>query len=342
MRALRLPFSRPGLVLPLLLAMAASACQGAAPAAEHPPAPAAAPTAVAAGAGQPDADAIDESEAPPAGDEAAAEGADTRPGHVFQRKPLGVGAVVIESDTTVMDMTITVTALQGREAGKEVTVQQGSTTGSLRRVEVLAVSASGPTKVKVTYQAATSTERNDGASTPSTPKVAGKTYLVEAKGGVTRVVSDTGAAVSEEEEKLVKEDFSDLGDTDSLQQALPELPIKVGARVASLAQYLAKKSTKDKSGNVKVANATATLAAVRDVGGVEAGVFDITLDAVMTRSTSVLSFKMKAQVEVRMDTGLPLSVVITAPVKVTANKSAANVQTVGSGTMTMTLGWKYL
>ena len=80
-----------------------------------------------------------------------------------------------------------------------------------RRSEVLEVSATAATKLKVTYEAREETETSEGQTRDITAPVVGKTYVVWKDGDQARGSADGGGAISDEELGTLLDDHTDLG-----------------------------------------------------------------------------------------------------------------------------------
>ena len=209
-------------------------------------------------------------------------------------------------------MKVTMTVDGGRS---EVTISE-----SVKRTEeILAVAGDAITKTKVTFDAVQSTG-------PST--VAGKTFVVEAKGGRIEVIdakADAGADAKEVEKYL-----KNLGKPDPMLAALPAGGVSPGEKVDGVAKVISDQLRDSGDGMT----ATDVVVTFKEKRG-EDGVFDVALKLTKDEGPTKMTIAVKGDVWVSTKTSSTTRMDLAGPVAISGG-------TTGTGTMTMKLDAKPL
>jgi hypothetical protein len=106
--------------------------------------------------------------------------------------------------------------------GEELVIVEDLT--ERRRTEVLEVSATAPTKLRVTYEARTERETADGQTRDTTSPLVGNTYVVWRDGHDVRAILDTGGAITDGEAALLADDHVDLGRPAQMEALITSRP----------------------------------------------------------------------------------------------------------------------
>jgi hypothetical protein len=143
---------------------------------------------------------------------------------------VGTRSQVVNKQHTQMDISGFPTGLDGG-TGVEISLEDK------RTEEVLAVDGKTVRKVRVTYDAhTTSTDVPFGTPTKTTSPVVGHTYVVDATKGATDITDTKGKTPPFNELEVVKRDYDEVGEDDLLSAALPDTPVHVGDTAPALAE----------------------------------------------------------------------------------------------------------
>lgn len=107
-----------------------------------------------------------------------------------------------------------------------------------RRSEVLEVSATAATKLRVTYETRTERETADGKARDVDSPVTGKTYVVWRDGADVRALTGDGGAVSDDEAAALADDHVDLGHPAQMEALITGRTWKRGEAVSFTAGEL--------------------------------------------------------------------------------------------------------
>ena len=185
-----------------------------------------------------------------------------------------------------------------------------------KKKKVLVIASQGQeiTKARMTYVEAVTSEMEGGkAKPPNRSPIVGKTYVVEAIDGRVVVKNEQGLDPPKEEVKLVLEDNKDFGKPDKLLHLIPDGPIRTGQRI-ELSSKLAKEilGTGAKS-DVQVTRADLTLRKIEKVNGMEAAVFDLTIQ--LGAEKLGMAINLSGRVTVATKGGWPLAAKLKGPVE---------------------------
>lgn len=203
-----------------------------------------------------------------------------------------------------------------------------------RTTEVLGLVGRAPAKVKVTYDRYQHEERRfDGKSEP-VPRLAGRTFVVDATDGTVKVESGDGAPVTPDEETTLKSLHAGLGKEDPVVLALGKRPIAVG-KAAPLREPLFQALVASKSGALKEGG-TVTLEGLASQGGRELGTFS--WKAVMTSKEDnglEITWHLRGQFVVAVSECMLLESTIDASLDVAgrSRQGGATIEMQGSGAM---------
>lgn len=161
--------------------------------------------------------------------------------------------------------------------GKTVqSMKNKSTEAKEFSVEVLAVSKTRITKVKVTFKDVTKNETGPEGEKKDSSPVSNKTFIIEKTGETAKVTDEAGKAVSDELSEAVGEEVDDVfkEDQGNVQKLLPKRALKLG-ETFKVKPEAAKEFFGDS--NMKEAKLTLTLKETRVVDKVLCAVFSLTM-----------------------------------------------------------------
>jgi len=177
---------------------------------------------------------------------------------------------------------------------------------------ILAADGKTVLKEKIEYGEQTKTETKDGTPTTTSSPVANKAYIAEYKDGAVVVLSDNYKPVPPEEEAIVKKAASDLGSPSRDLTALPDVPVKKGDRVDTLAELL--RSAIDGEGKGEMSDVVVTLKDIEVVNGVKRGIFQYSLKYVQHEDEIIVTMTLSGTFIIRADTGQTIKMDYAGPV----------------------------
>lgn len=205
--------------------------------------------------------------------------------------------------------------------------------GSMR-IEVLAVEAARPARIKVAYGNVQQTRVWEGMSQTTRPPHANRTYIVERiGGGALSIQSEDGSAPRPEELEAVRSDHSRLGTKGAYDRLIPDA-IRVGDPVElplSDAQALFGDD------ETKVEGFTFRLAALED--GIARFTMQLTTRA--DGGPSSVKLELAGDVRVRPKDGRILSITLRGPATIRAKAGAEGLSLEGHGTTVRTTTYVY-
>ncbi len=244
---------------------------------------------------------------------------------VFPTKPLQAGDVDDGEETMDMTMNIKVT-VEGQ--AHDMTVAQSE--DKKTKVEVQASNDEFVTKEKLTVVSDIQTETKPmkPPGTPTPTAISGKSYVLEAKGADVTITDDKGAAVPEDEAKLVKKAANHFGKADPMDAVLKGQKFVVGQKVSIPADKLAGMFGDD---DAKTTLSSASFTLTKNEGGIA------TLDVEMTMNVDQgpmsMSIPMKGTGRVEIATGHSLELSMEGPITVKGQDPKMPME--GSGTVKM-------
>lgn len=248
----------------------------------------------------------------------------------FTRKPPKVG--VKREELSVMKMSFSMDVDPGN--GKPIRQETSIAETNKKTQELLALDGEIPTKVKVTFDRdeEAMTEGGNERKTPS--KIAGKTYVVEAKDGKIVVSDAAGKLAPKPEATRVDKHFKSLGKLDPLSSAIPKTPLEPGAKVDSIAKSL-EGYLKQGSDGMNVSDVRVTF---KERSG-DDGVFDLALKMGKEDETVSMSMDLDGEMRLSTSTGEPSKLALSGPITI-AGKSdpkGTKMRISGTGTMSMSM-----
>jgi hypothetical protein len=196
--------------------------------------------------------------------------------------------------------------------------------------EVQAAGADSITKVKITYDEMTASEDKPGQP-PGAPKpmaVAGKSYVVEAKGADLTVTDDKGAAAPDAEADIVKKDVKDhIGKADAFAAVIATMSFKVGEKQTIPADKIAGLMGADDNPNMKMGDFSITL--TKNDGG--SASFDCTIEMNIDQGPMGINIPLKGTITVDVASGHMTEMTFEGPVNVKGSDPSMPIE--GSGSM---------
>jgi hypothetical protein len=241
----------------------------------------------------------------------------------FRSEPFSVGMKRRESDVTTTSMAMNIDA----GGGQPVTTSMTMTDTDTETRELLAVHGNVATKVRVTFDRREQRLVENGKETQKPSRVAGKSYVVEAKDGKLEVRDPAGALVPKEEADEVAKHFESLGRPDPVASALPD-SLRPGERVEtvarSLREYLALVS------GMTVSDVSVVF---KERQGDE-GVFTLAMTMAKQDERIAITISLAGEMRVSTRTKETTRVDLSGPLEV-APSASSRLKVDGSGTMTM-------
>lgn len=178
-----------------------------------------------------------------------------------------------------------------------------------RRSEVVEVSATAATKLRVTYEARTEHETADGQTREVASPLVGNTYVVWRDGAGVRAMRDGGGEVSDAEAAMLADDHVELGRMAQMEALITGRPSwKRGEAVVYTADEL-----RDLDHAQGVTNeGTQTTAATLTLTSLERGVatFAAVLQVETDNAAVALSTRMSGTVAIEVAHARPVSIII--------------------------------
>jgi hypothetical protein len=246
----------------------------------------------------------------------------------FTRRPLAVGMKRQESNDMTMKMSLSVDPGTGQPMLTNMTM----TEGTKETRELLAVTGDVPTKVKATFDKVEQRATEDGRDQARPSRIAGKTYVVEAKDGSLEITGADGKLANKAEAAEVQKHFRSLGKVDPLASALPKEPVRPGDKVPSIAKSL-QQFMEQGSDGMSISDVDVTY---KEKQGDE-GVFALALKMKKEDAQMALNIALTGEMRISTTTGEPTKLEITGPLTVgpSASGKGPKMKIDGSGSMTL-------
>jgi hypothetical protein len=255
------------------------------------------------------------------------------PSVTFAKKAPAVGDKWEEHDVMEMKMAMSMVLPKGPSkldvSKKETTVVD---------YEVVTAGDEAASKAKVTFKEATDTETDAKAKDKVTKHpYAGKTYVLEVKGGKVLVQTEKGKPAPKKEADAVAAKLNEFGQADPVTKAMPAKAIKAGDEVAELVEAVKKELTKNvgtgggkskQKEDLDLKNVSVKL--TEDKG--EVGVFQFSATVVLTTPPMLLTMELKGEMQVRKADSRATLLKVSGPITV-AGTDAKGPRLEGSGTM---------
>jgi hypothetical protein len=200
-----------------------------------------------------------------------------------------------------------------------------------RETEVLGLIGGAPAKVRVRYDAYHRVETHPGQPNVDTSILAGRTYVIDATDSI-QVKSDSGKAVTSEEDDTLKKLHGDLAQEDPIVTALGASAIPV-EKTVQLRKVLFQALVSSSTGEFK--SGTLVLSSVQKEGGRDVAVFDWTGDMKTEEENGLeITWHLKGRATIAIAPAMTLHTTIEGALDVGGNtrQNGARVDLQGAGT----------